>query len=87
MLERIKAGIANVQKDIETESSKTYAAEISAEVAEAEASIRNKYVQIKAGKIEKLTHIKEGLEYLLDVEAEKQAELQVNAEEQCAAAT
>lgn len=87
MLERIKAGIANVEKDIETEQSKTYAAEISAEVAEAETAIRNKYAKIKAEKVEKLTNIKDGLEYLLDVEAEAAAEAQVSAEEKNVAAT
>lgn len=87
MLERIKAGIASIQKDIEAEQSKTYAAEIAAEVAEADAAIRSKYAKQKAANVEKLTHIKEGLEYLLDVEAENEAEKRITAEEQSSAAT
>ncbi len=87
MLDRIKAGIAKVERDIVTEQSKTYAAEISAEVAEAENTIRQKYAQIKTAKIEKLNRIKDGLDYLLDAEAEKVAEEQVNAEERNGVAT
>lgn len=87
MLDRIKAGITDVQTKIECEQSKTYASEISAEVAEAETAIRAKYAKEKAAKIEKLLHVKEGLEYLLDAEAESEAERRITAEEQSSAAT
>lgn len=87
VIERLKAAIVNVQKDIDEENSRTYSKEIATEIAEAEAKIRKKYADIKAENIDKLNRIKEGLEYVLDDTAAELAEQTVSEEEKKAAET
>ena len=81
MLENLKGHLDEIDAQIEAVKAVDDEAEIKAKVAAYEETVRADYSKAKAVKIDKLNGIKLGIQYVIDAEAQKQAELKATEEE------
>ncbi len=81
MLEILNAHLNDINAQIEAVKAVDNEAEINAKVAAYEETVRAEYAKAKADKIDKLNTVKVGIQYVIDAEAQKQAELKAAEEE------
>lgn len=81
MLEILKGHLDEIDAQIEAVKAVDDEAEIKAKVAAYEETVRADYAKAKAVKIDKLNGMKLGIQYVIDAEAQKQAELKAAEEE------
>ncbi len=81
MLEILNAHLNDINAQIEAVKAVDDEAEIKAKVAAYEETVRAEYAKAKTVKIDKLNGMKLGIQYVIDAEAQKQAELKAAEEE------
>lgn len=81
MLEILNGHLNEINAKIEAVKAVDNEAEIKAKVAAYEETVRADYAKAKAVEIDKLNGIKLGIQYVIDAEAQKQAELKAAEEE------
>lgn len=81
MLEILNEHLNEINTKIEAVKSADNEAEIKAKVAAYEETVRADYAKAKSAEIDRLNGIKLGIQYVIDAEAQKQAELKAAEEE------
>lgn len=81
MLEILNEHLNEINAKIEATKSADNEAEIKAKVAAYEETVRAEYAKAKDAEIDKLNGMKLGIQYVIDAEVQKQAELKAAEEE------